>query len=305
MAPASRTAVMDTALSGLFAYETSADGNTHTVRAGGISVSLPTPGNDYLKDHQLKYLRSEMDLRGDRLPEILQQIGDLLSFYGSQVKLDGEGRRWTMEVLGLVYRAVVKPEQYLKYLCNVPRPIDFTPKVQPIIQTPSHSSYPSGHATEAFVFATILVILHRKGKAPAGTRVVPDILRELVRHGANPDAAERDVQMLFSLAARIANNRTVAGVHFPIDSADGALLGLGMALALADKLFGEGITLDIQGFDETWNGAFEYDDWRAKTRDQADLSDPDDAVTPDADTSADRNAAMLRAIGDRALSEWR
>ena len=73
-----------------------------------------------------------------------------------------------------------------------------------MIQTPEHSSFPSGHSTEAFALATIV---HRlmTGKSAA--------------HGL------KNSHIAFRMAHRIAVNRTVAGVHFPVDSAAGSKLG--------------------------------------------------------------------------------
>ena len=78
--------------------------------------------------------------------------------------------------------------------------------MQPIILTPGHATLPSGHATEAF--ATALV------------------LRELLRESGSPYDDASYGRQFFRLAARMAINRTVAGVHFPIDSVAGAMLGL-------------------------------------------------------------------------------
>lgn len=74
-----------------------------------------------------------------------------------------------------------------------------------MIQTPDHSSFPSGHALEAFAIATVLHRLSGGGSAVDG-----------VQKNALP----------FLLAHRISTNRTVAGVHFPVDSLGGAFLGL-------------------------------------------------------------------------------
>ena len=87
------------------------------------------------------------------------------------------------------------------------RPSDFSPQIQPMIPVPGHGSWPSGHATEAFLTATVLEALLNQaspGSSPNGT--------------ASREQFQR-------LAARIAVNRTVAGVHFPVDSAVGRLLG--------------------------------------------------------------------------------
>jgi hypothetical protein len=74
-----------------------------------------------------------------------------------------------------------------------------------MIQTPGHGAYPSGHATEAFAVAHLLSMI-----APPQTGV-PMQCAQLMRQ-----------------ASRVAVNRTVAGVHFPVDSAAGQFLGLAL-----------------------------------------------------------------------------
>ena len=80
-----------------------------------------------------------------------------------------------------------------------------------MILTPTHGSLPSGHATEAFLVARLLWKLLRASKTP-----------QYQEHGVWGE-------MLMRQAARIAVNRTVAGVHFPVDSVAGAILGLTLA----------------------------------------------------------------------------
>ena len=87
------------------------------------------------------------------------------------------------------------------------RPHEYSPQVQPIILTPAHGTLPSGHATEAFTAALVL------------WRLLRDADTKPYNHSSWG-------KQLMRLAARIAINRTVAGVHFPVDSAAGALLGL-------------------------------------------------------------------------------
>ena len=99
----------------------------------------------------------------------------------------------------------------VKYSLAVKRPVVFSPQVQPMIPTPTHGSLPSGHATEAFFLARLLWKLLRA----SGTSQY------------NQDGTWGD--MLMRQAARIAINRTVAGVHFPVDSVSGAVLGLTLA----------------------------------------------------------------------------
>jgi membrane-associated phospholipid phosphatase len=234
----------------------------HVVRAGsapeaGDLVALTPPGGPAIAA-QMVELRAAMDLRADRMVEILAQQGDMLSFFGAQLPLSAQRRPATALLLAVVYEVVAAQEMRIKHLCSVPRPVDLSPRIQPVIQTPGHSAYPSGHATEAHAFATVLAALHlaaRPGPAPAaGTSVLDAVLAHLTP--AHEAAAELDpVILLFRLAARIADNRTVAGVHYPVDSAHGALLGLGTTLALVAHCLGGGAAVAVP----TWAAA--GDDW--------------------------------------------
>ena len=98
-------------------------------------------------------------------------------------------------------------EMRFKHVFAAPRPIDCSPQIQPIIPTPLHSAFPSGHATEIFIMARVLSELLAAG-------------------GSNFDPSWKEQIML--VANRIAVNRTVAGVHFPVDSMAGCILGLSL-----------------------------------------------------------------------------
>ena len=68
--------------------------------------------------------------------------------------------------------------------------------------------------------------------------------------------------LLFRLAARIADNRTVAGVHFPVDSAHGALLGLSCGLAVLAACHQGETTLPVYAANGAdWVSDFTLDRW--------------------------------------------
>ena len=251
-----RALVLDHEAVSLFAARPAADGSFAVHAAPGPVVTLTPPNGDTLAA-QMPELRSAMDLRADRLPEILAQQGDMLSFFGAQQSLNNDRRRRSMTLLGAAYGAIVSQEMRIKHFCSVPRPIDLSPQVQPIIQTPGHSAYPSGHATEAFAFATVLAAL-RLSRDPAAQEagIIATLLGKLTTALEDATAADPDL-MLFRLAARIADNRTVAGVHYPVDSAHGALLGLGPGLVFVAHCLGGGTKIAVP----TWNAR--ADDWSA------------------------------------------
>jgi len=157
---------------------------------------------------QVDFLNNYADLRGDRAGEILSQLGGAGAFFSSISFVHPNRTPWTIELLAAALRLANHVEMRLKHALACRRPIEFWPQVQPMILTPAHGSLPSGHATEAFISAITLWNLLSAASAtnPYGDK---ELCRQLMRQ-----------------AARVAINRTVAGVHFPIDSAAGALLGM-------------------------------------------------------------------------------
>jgi len=145
-----------------------------------------------------------------------------------------------------VLRLVQRVEQLVKHHCRAPRPIDLSDAVYPVIQTPDHSSYPSGHATESFALATVLHLLMSAQPRAGGLRaqVAPGFrgLDFVAPAGGAAEAIGKEMTdqiagfpgfpLPYRVAARIAINRTVAGVHFPVDSFAGAYLGCLLAQAL-------------------------------------------------------------------------
>ncbi len=107
-----------------------------------------------------------------------------------------------------------------KHKLAIRRPDEIDTRILPLIPTPGHGAFPSGHATQAFAMATVLAAL---------VRAVPST--------HFPDADKR-ITLLFRQAHRIAVNRTVAGVHFPMDSAAGARLGLQIGRVLVGLMSG-------------------------------------------------------------------
>lgn len=164
----------------------------------GLAAFIP-PTQDQLLQ-QVPLVHGYADLRDDLAAEILAQMSPPFAFWGSVLHLQPERHRHTFELISLTLRLANYVEMRVKHALACPRPIEFSPDVQPIIQTPGHGSLPSGHATEAYAVATVLARLR----------------------SAPPETAS----MLDRQAARIATNRVVAGVHFPVDSVAGRLLGV-------------------------------------------------------------------------------
>lgn len=173
-------------------------------------VEMTSPTMEQLET-QLKHVGGYAKIRQDRAAEIITQVGIPAPFFASIGFIDPARTPFTLEFLhaALGFSSVVI--QRMKYALAVKRPIEFSPQIQPMIATPTHGSLPSGHSTEAFLVARLLWKL---------------LIQSDVRQ--YNDRAYWG-EMLMRQASRIATNRTVAGVHFPVDSVAGELLGLTLA----------------------------------------------------------------------------
>jgi hypothetical protein len=158
---------------------------------------------------QVLRVESQAQLRQERLGEILGEIGPQYALWTAVADLSPQRTPRTLELIDCGLRLSSSIVQRFKHQFVCPRPIEYSPLVQPVIQTPGHRSFPSGHSTQAFFVARLLKLL-------AGARC----------------SAVMEEQ-LQAQAARIAQNREVAGVHFPVDSMAGCLLGDTLAWHLA------------------------------------------------------------------------
>ncbi len=113
-------------------------------------------------------------------------------------------------VFGLVLLADVLAQattSALKAAIDRDRPPARWGQPEPLVDTPHTHSFPSGHAASSFACATVLAAAFPRLRVP-----------------------------LFVLAALIAWSRVYIGVHFPLDVLAGALIGVGIGLAVPRAL---------------------------------------------------------------------
>ena len=91
----------------------------------------------------------------------------------------------------------------LKQAIGRERPSEVYTAPKPLVHAPHDGSFPSGHATVSFACATMLAFY-----------------------------APRAAPAFFLLAVAIAWSRVYVGVHYPLDVLGGAVLGVGIAIAL-------------------------------------------------------------------------
>ena len=171
---------------------------------GADVLTLNRPSQDVLTQ-QCQHVRDYADLRDERGAEIVSQLGFPTEYFAMILGLHPAQHKKTFELITATQVVAAHIAMIVKHALAVRRPDQIDGRILPMIPTPGHCSFPSAHATEAFAVLTVIT--------------------ELVTQWGSLHDADRRIKMLRGLAERIAVNRTVAGVHFPIDSWAGAALG--------------------------------------------------------------------------------
>ena len=158
---------------------------------------------------QIDMVLSWAELRNERATEILAQIDPQYAFRSSIVFMRSDRHRDTFELINLMLQLCVYVEMRLKHALACWRPVEYNAQIQPMITTPGHDAFPSGHATHAHAVAHVLKALLKPDPANP-------------QHGGLIDQLHRQ-------AARIATNRVIAGVHFPSTAWQGACRAMRLA----------------------------------------------------------------------------
>lgn len=230
-------------------------------------LSLMPQDPDAFWAEEIRHLHDMKWQRNERLPEIVVQQTDIMSFYGLAVPMGYSTHAWTMGLLNAVHDAVFRIEAHVKFAFSTARPIVLSRQINPAIQTPAHSSFPSGHSTEAFALSAFI------GQLYFGA------------HNSN----------LVQIADRIAVNRSFAGVHYLVDNAAGATLGHALGTYFAHRVLGSYI--DPRSLEVRDNGY-------ATSSDIAAGIVVDDSRAVGSQTNINANApSIIQLYGTRALGE--
>jgi hypothetical protein len=167
-------------------------------------VRLQRPSAQLLSQ-ELAQVLAHAELRAERSAEILSQIDGQWAHWASILPLRADRTPHTLALLAVALQWAIAVELRFKHWLGCPRPMVLSPQVQPCITTPGHGSHPMGHAVQAFLVVSLL-------QSICGVR----------EHGAWGVQLNRT-------AFRIAVNRVVAGLHFPVDLVAGLVLGKALA----------------------------------------------------------------------------
>jgi acid phosphatase (class A) len=130
--------------------------------------------------------------RRERVGEIIDQNTKFHDYFAQYLMLTPYSHPQTYVLLKMGARVAEVLMAVYKLEHERPRPQQLRPQLMPLLDLPGHSAYPSGHAMIGRLIALCLA------------DVVPDRRTGLIR-----------------LSERVAQNREIAGLHYPSDSEAG------------------------------------------------------------------------------------
>ena len=194
-------------LAGVVAGEFASQPDWRTAAAPGEPWANEEP--EYKRDLEilLGYARSA-DTQTVPVDEIVAQSASFSEYFARLVACSPESRpnAYALILIGIQVGGLVAAHFKLRYMR--PRPGQVMPELNPVIPTPRHPAYPSGHALQSFMIAKIL------------SSVVPAMK-----------------PYLDTLACEIARNRERARVHYPSDS--------GASFWMVDPIYSELRTIPL------------------------------------------------------------
>jgi membrane-associated phospholipid phosphatase len=135
--------------------------------------------------------------RADALGEILSQDDGFVPEFLGLLGATPSTHPATGALMDAAMLVGLAAAQHFKQVNDRPRPAQVCAALRPPVEAAGHAAYPSGHATQAFLIVRSLEAAFA-GKAMLGA-----------------------LPALTALAARIARNREIAGLHYPSDGAAG------------------------------------------------------------------------------------
>jgi membrane-associated phospholipid phosphatase len=179
--------------------------------------------------------------REARFAEIIDQdsADGAINYWLGMLKIDPARHPATNLMVYVGRRIGEHVSMCLKGDFRSPRPSQVCPAITPMIDPPVTSSFPAGHAVQSYLISYLLAysLADAAGATNLPHHQLPPAASPLADFLA-PGVAPRGP--LFNLARRVAQNRIVAGIHYPTDIRAGR--------AVATQIF-----LDIQRVDSIWD----------------------------------------------------
>jgi hypothetical protein len=152
--------------------------------------------------------------RADRAMEILDQANapGALNYWTGLLRIDAAQEKSAFLLMLVALKIGEYVAMGLKDFYRLRRPSQIYPYILPVVDPPNTPSFPSSHALQA--------------------HLISNVLKEAL---TVPASGSQSAIALEHLAHRVARNREIAGVHYPMDSACGAFVA-GLCLAMLKAL---------------------------------------------------------------------
>ena len=131
-------------------------GNAFEVRSSGSLIAEIQRPITATFEAQIPKVLSWAELRNERATEIMAQIDAQYAFWSSVIYMHPDRTKRTFELINILLQFCVYVEMRFKHALACWRPVEYNAQVQPMITTPGHGSFPSGHATQAHAVAYVL-----------------------------------------------------------------------------------------------------------------------------------------------------
>ena len=159
--------------------------------------NFPAIPNDADIIKELKQLITLIDYRPQVAAEAIAQSNNILIYFQGVLSFSNTSHPLTYRLCHSALRVAQFVAMHkAKPIYRRARPSQLCPSLMPLIEVPGHASFPSGHATEAYMLAGML------------TKVMPN-------GAAGP---------LDRMAERVARNREVMGLHYRSDTRAGQFI---------------------------------------------------------------------------------
>ena len=153
----------------------------------------PPPANDLQDD--ITALFNFIAQRPGRIAEIEGQSVSIEPYFNTMLMLRPGSKLWTRVLIAAGIEIGHAVGMHWKLVHKRARPVQVAPLLMPVLPTPGHASYPNNHALQSMLIAMSLAAIFD------GT-----------------DLAASMASQLGALAARIGENREIAGLHWPSDT---------------------------------------------------------------------------------------
>jgi len=173
-----------------------------------------TPAGQVQITAELAELAELVEYRPEVMSEALAQATDMVGYWAGLLMFSRFSHPWTFRLARIAIVVGEFVAMKLKRTYQRARPSQLSPALMPPIAVPGHASFPSGHATQAYLLSGLMaLVMPAVVNAPLGFAIPP---APPTVPPVNPAAT-----MLDRLAERVARNREVMGLHYRSDSTAG------------------------------------------------------------------------------------